>query len=42
MWPVNLTYDGGNWTTETNGYHEWEWNNKEPMNLRFGRFVSAV
>lgn len=20
MWPVNLTHDGGNWTTVTNGY----------------------
>jgi len=20
MWPVNLTFDGGNWTTVTNGF----------------------
>ena len=25
MWPVNLTYDGGNYTTITNGWRDWEW-----------------
>lgn len=23
MWPVALTYDGGNYTTLTNGWREW-------------------
>lgn len=42
MWPVNLTYDGSNYTTVTNGWREWEWLGKEPQNMRFGRFVSVV
>jgi hypothetical protein len=42
MWPVNLTYDGSNYTTITNGWREWEWLGKEPQNQRFGRFVSVV
>jgi hypothetical protein len=42
MWPVNLTYDGSNYTTMTNGWREWEWLGKEPQNKRFGRFVSLV
>jgi hypothetical protein len=25
MWPVNLTYDGSNYTTITNGWREWDW-----------------
>ena len=25
MWPVYLFYDGGQYTTETNGWREWEW-----------------
>lgn len=32
MWPVNLTYDGGNWTSVTNGWREWEWDGQEPLN----------
>lgn len=23
IWPVSLKYDGGNWTTLTNGFKEW-------------------
>jgi hypothetical protein len=23
IWPVSLKYDGGNWTTYTNGFKEW-------------------
>lgn len=42
MWPVYLFYEGGNYTTVTNGWSEWEWLGNEPMNLRFGRFVSIV
>ncbi len=42
MWPVNLTYDGGNWTSVTNGWREWEWNGGEPLNKRLGRFVSVL
>lgn len=26
MWPVFIFYDGGNWTTITNGWKEWQWN----------------
>lgn len=25
MWPVNLTYDGANYSTITNGWREWDW-----------------
>jgi hypothetical protein len=25
MWPVNLTGDGNNYTTRTNGFREWHW-----------------
>jgi hypothetical protein len=42
MWPVSLSYDGGNWTTKTNGFKEWEWAGGEPLNLRLGRFVSII
>ena len=42
MWPVYLFYTGGGYTTTTNGWSEWEWLGNEPMNLRFGRFVSIV
>ena len=42
MWPVNLTYDGSNYTTVTNAWREWEWLGKEPQNHRFGRFMSIV
>ena len=42
MWPVNLTYDGGSWTTSTNGWREWEWEGHEPLNKRMGRFLSIV
>lgn len=42
MWPVSLTFDGGNWTSITNGWREWQWNGGEPLNKRLGRFVSVV
>lgn len=42
MWPVNLTAQGYNYTTVTNGWREWEWLGNEPLNKRFGRFVSLV
>lgn len=42
MWPVNLSYVGGQWETETNGWKEWEWDGPEPMNLRLGRFWSTI
>lgn len=42
MWPVYLKYDGASYTTETNGWREWEWLGNEPLNKRFGRFVSLV
>ena len=42
MWPVYLRFDGGNWTSETNGWREWQWNGGEPLNKRLGRFVSVV
>jgi hypothetical protein len=42
MWPVNLTYDRANYTTITNAWREWDWLGSEPLNHRFGRFVSIV
>jgi hypothetical protein len=42
MWPINLTYDGGSWTSVTNGWREWQWNGPEPMNQRLARFWSVV
>lgn len=42
MWPVSLKYDGGNYTTLTNAWREWDWLGKEPQNKRFGRFLSLV
>ena len=42
MWPVYLSYEGGDWTTQTNGWREWEWEGSEPMNKRMGRFISIV
>ena len=42
MWPMNLTYDGAKYTTVTNAWREWDWAGKEPLNQRFGRFVSIV
>lgn len=42
MWPVTLSYTGGNWTTLTNGYREWAWIGNEPQNLRLGRFISTL
>ena len=42
MWPVSLSYDGGSYTSETNGFAEWDWNGNEPLNKRLGRFVSIV
>ena len=42
MWPVSLRYDGSTYETLTNGWREWEWFGREPLNLRFGRFISNV
>lgn len=42
MWPVTLHYDGGNWTSITNGFKEWEWSGSEPMNKRLARFISVI
>jgi hypothetical protein len=42
MWPVSITGDGANYTTVTNGWREWDWMGKEPLNRRFGRFLSVV
>lgn len=42
MWPVSLSYWGGNWTSITNGFREWDWNGREPNNKRLGRFVSTI
>ena len=42
MWPVGLTPSGANWTTYTNGYKEWAWAGKEPLNKRIGRFISTI
>lgn len=42
MWPVQLKYWGGNWTTYTNGYREWEWDGPEPLNKRLARFISTI
>jgi hypothetical protein len=42
MWPMSLTYEGSNYTTVTNAWREWDWSGKEPLNHRFGRFVSIV
>lgn len=41
-WPVNLTADGSNYTTITNGWRESQWNGTEPLNRRMGRFLSIV
>lgn len=42
MWPVSIHYDGGPWTTITNGWKQWEWDGAEPLNLRLARFWSIV
>jgi hypothetical protein len=42
MWPVTLTYQGASYSTITNGWREWDWLGSEPLNHRFGRFVSVV
>ena len=42
MWPVNLTADGSNFTTVTNGWREWTWEGHEPMNTRKGQFLSIM
>ena len=42
MWPVALSYAGGNWSTQTNGYREWDWVGSEPQNRRLGRFISTL
>jgi len=41
-WPVYLTYDGGSWTTVTNGWKEWNWKGAKPMNTRLSRFRSVI
>lgn len=40
--PVYLSYDGGSFTTATNGWRQWEWQGLEPLNKRLNRFVSIV
>ena len=40
--PVSLKYSGGNYTTLTNGWREWDWLGSEPLNKRFNRFVTIV
>jgi hypothetical protein len=42
MWPVTLKYQGSDYATVTNGWRDWEWLGDEPLNKRFGRFVSLV
>ena len=42
MWPVNLTANDSTYTTITNGWREWDWLGTQPLNLRFGRFVSII
>lgn len=42
MWPVSLTAEGYSYTTVTNAWREWDWLGNEPLNRRFGRFVSIV
>jgi hypothetical protein len=42
MWPVYLFYDGGPWTSVTNGNREWQWMGSQPLNLRLARFWSVV
>ena len=46
MWPVDLKYfkdDGSfSYSTLTNGWKEWEWFGREPLNRRFGRFISLI
>lgn len=42
MWPVSLKFDGGNWTSYTNGFKEWAWSGSEPLNKRLGRFISTI
>ena len=40
--PARLTYEGGSYTTVTNGWKEWSWFGSEPLNKRFNRFVTIV
>lgn len=42
VWPVELFYTGGTWTTLTNAWREWEWSGTEPLNKRMGRFISTL
>ena len=42
MWPVSLTPDGYGYTTVTNAWREWDWLGNQPLNRRFGRFVSIL
>lgn len=42
VWPIELSYSGGNWTSITNGWRNWEWSGTETKNRRLGRFVSLV
>jgi len=42
VWPATLNYYNGPWTTQTNGWIEWEWEADEPLNKRKGRFLSTI
>ena len=42
MWPVELFYDGSNYTTTVNGWKEWDYKNNVPQNHRLGRFLSII
>ena len=42
MHPVKLKYDGGDWTSQTNAWKEWQWDGAEPMNQRLSRFWSLI
>lgn len=40
VWPVEIYYDGGNWTSVTNAYSSWE--QTELKTKRLARFISLV
>lgn len=42
VWPIELSYAGGNWTSVTNGWRSWDKSGTESANRRLGRFVSTV
>jgi len=46
MWPVTLTREATGadqqYSHQTNGYKEWEWDGNEPLNRRLGRFISII